>query len=174
MNVSLKSCRILVVTVAALWGSLTSAQVNALIARTTADQSTTSTSLSNVAGLTWPVAANASYAFNCHLAQSRSNIGTELYLSVNGPAPFSALRYSVTTPFTGATDDQYASDNAYDTGQTYNNNVAGATPDWPAEVRGTFENGANAGTFAIRYLSNTGSGNSVNILRGSFCTVARQ
>ena len=122
----------MVFAVAALAGGKASAQVNALVARTTADQSRTATSYADVTGLTWYVAANTSYAFDCHIAHRRSNFGTELYLSVNGPAAPTALHYSVTWPLDSETDGQYFSANAYDTVQTAGSNNGGATPDWPA------------------------------------------
>ena len=163
-----------VLAISALLGGEASAQVNRLIARTTADQSRTATTFTDVTGLSWYVAANTTYAFSCHIAHIRSNFGTELYLSINGPASPTAMRYSVEFPLDDETDSQFWSGNAYDTGQSGGSNTFGSSPNWPEEIRGTFENGANAGTLAIRYMSNTGSGNSVTILRGSFCIVARQ
>ena len=173
---NLKSFRtVLVFTVAALSGNLASAQVNGLIARTTADRSTTSTSFVNVPDLSWNVAANASYAFQCRIAYTTGTfLGTpEMFLSVNGPASPTAVQFSVFEGITSTTLEAWTG-NAYDTPTSpHNGNGAGTTAQ-PVVMRGTFENGATGGTLSLRFLSNTALGNSVTILRGSFCIVARQ
>jgi hypothetical protein len=150
------------------------AQVNPLRARTSANFGA-STSYQDIPGLTWYVAANTSYAFACRLAYTVTGglapTSAELFLSVNGPASPTALRYTVTTA-TSSTSVGSVSQTSYNTDP--NHSGSGGSTALPAVIRGTFENGPNAGTFAIRALTNSIAGSTANILRGSFCNVYRQ
>ena len=155
-------------------GREATAQVNGLRARTTAAVGL-GTGYQNVTGLTWYVAANASYTFSCHLAYTVTGGAipgqAELYLAVNGPASPTALRYSVTTA-TSNTSAGAATRTAYDSDPNHSNSGAGTA--LPAVIHGTFENGPNAGTFAIRGRTNSIGGSTANVLQGSFCTAYRQ
>ena len=160
---------VLVIGVVGTWASSANAQVNALAARVTPDQATTSNTFANVTGLTWYVAASANYAFVCDIPYTTGNANTALQLSVNGPAGFTALRFNVTTA-TSATTVHYASQNAYDA-NTNPATSAGGTA-LSAQISGVIENGATAGTLAIRYRSEN-NGTTVTVLRGASCTVYR-
>ena len=151
------------------WAPSASAQVNALAARKTADQGSSSTTFADVTGLTWYVAANTNYAFVCDLSYTTGNATVALQLAVNGPASPTAVRYGVTTA-TGAAAVHFASQSAYDTNT--NPAASGGATALPATISGVIENGATAGTVAIRFRSQT-SGTTVTVLRGSSCTVYR-
>ena len=163
------------VVLLAMWGPEANAQVNTLMARTTADRSTTSTSFVNVPDLSWYVAANASYAFECRIAYTTTTFFgiPEMFLSVNGPASPTAVQFSVFEGITSTTLQAWTG-NAYDTPTSPHNGGGAGTTAQPVVMRGTFENGATGGTLSLRFLTTNVFLASVTILRGSFCIVARQ
>lgn len=139
-----------------------------VIGRVAADVSTTSgTNYSDVTGLTFAVAANTSYSISCDLMYSTAATTTALRLAVNGPASPTAVNINSfviasSTAFGSFYATAYDSDNAFTTG-------GGATV-YPATLIGTVENGANAGTLAVRIKSEVDT-SAVTIKRGSFCTL---
>jgi hypothetical protein len=154
----------------AAWTPPAEAQVNALTGRVTADVANTTQVYANVTGLTWYVAANTTYAFVCELSYTTNNADDGLWLSVNGPASPTALRYTVTTA-TNATAVNFVAPTGYDNATGNPTGSLGATA-VPATIAGVIENGATAGTFAIR-LRNEIASRTVTVLRGSSCTVYR-
>lgn len=153
------------------WGPPAEAQVNALMARVTANHTTGSEDFVNVTDLTWYVAANTGYAFVCRLAYTTNATSAGLRISMNGPAGAAAIRYSVKIA-TAATAIFSASQNAYDDDD--NPDDSGGSTALPATIAGVIENGATAGTAAVRFRNGTGdSGVTLTVLRGSFCMVSR-
>lgn len=121
----------------------------------------------NVTGLTTAVAANTAYSFSCNMTYSTAATTTALQLSINGPASPTNSRYAVWT-MTTATAMHGSSISSYDT--VTNPGTGGGATTLPVRIEGTLENGANAGTLAIRLRSEVGS-SAVTIQRGSFCVV---
>lgn len=160
---------LLVIGLVGAWGPAAEAQVNALTGRVTADVPNSTNTFANVTGLTWYVAASTNYAFVCELSYTAGSTGTALQLSVNGPAiGAGAVRFSVTTA-TSATAVHFASQSAYEANT--NPGSSGGSTALPATIAGVIENGATAGTVAIRFRSE--STTIVTVLRGSSCTVYR-
>lgn len=134
------------------------------ITRKAADQSSTSTTFADVAGMTRAVSASTSYSFVCHLSYLSAATTTALQVSINGPASPTAVRFTVETS-TSATARHNASQSAYD---AVTNPASALTTALPVMVSGSVENGANAGTLALRMRTEV-SGSSVTIQRGSYC-----
>ena len=132
----------------------------------TSDQSRTATSYANVTGLTFSVAANTDYDIECTLLYDTAAVGTGAQFAVNGPASPTALTstYQVSTSTTADTVYSHTA---------YNN-----TTNLPTASQGTvrtvgklwavLRNGANAGTFAVRYRSEVNA-SAVNVRIGSYC-----
>jgi hypothetical protein len=137
------------------------------IVRKAADQASTSTTFADVSGMTFSVSASTSYSIVCELVHTTAINTTALQVALNGPASPTALRYQVLTSTT-ATAVHSASQTAYD---AVTNPATGAAA-VPLQVRltGTLENGANAGTLALRMRTEVNA-SAVNILRGSFCVL---
>jgi len=138
-----------------------------LTARVTADQATSSLSFADVTGLTWAVTANQVSVFECAGSYTSAVSTTALQLAINGPATPTAMRYTVVTATT-ATARHQASQSAADANT--NPATGGAALALPVTIRGTHENGANAGTVAIRFRSEV-SASAVTLLRGATCRV---
>lgn len=129
------------------------------------DVSNSTVNFADVTGLTFSVSANTVYSFACDLSYTTAVSTTALQLAINGPASPTAMRYSVRTSTT-ATAMHSASQSAYDTNT--NPGTGGGATALPVRISGTLENGANAGTLAIRLRSEVAS-SAVTVLRGSFC-----
>lgn len=137
-----------------------------LIARKTADQQSTSATFADVTGLTFSISANTAYSLTCELSYLSAAATTALQVSLNGPSSPTAVRFTVQTA-TSATASHFASQNTYDA----NTNPANAlTTALPVRVTGTVENGANAGTLALRMRTEIAA-SGVTIQRGSWCAL---
>jgi hypothetical protein len=134
--------------------------------RVTSDVANSTTTFANVTGLTMAVAASTNYSFSCELSYTAAATTTALQLAINGPASPTAMRYSVRTSTT-ATAMHSASQNAYDANTNPGTSLGSTAV--PVRIVGTFENGSNAGTLAIRLRSEVAT-SAVTVLRGSFCT----
>lgn len=137
------------------------------VARKTADQSSTSTSFADVTGLTFSISASTNYRIECTLYHVTAVNTTALQVALNGPASPTAMRYSVIT-WTTATATHAGTQSAYDA--VTNPATGAAAVSLPVLVRGTIENGGNAGTLALRMRTEV-STSSVTIQRGSSCTL---
>lgn len=131
------------------------------VVRTTADTSTTSTSLIDITGLNFPVLADIDYIFQFHLVH-QVTAGERLRLAVNGPASPTLIGYAIQAADTDTTA-VHRSANSYDAYLQITPD-AGAT-NRMAVVQGILRNGSNAGTLTMR-LSSAG-GASVTVVRGS-------
>jgi hypothetical protein len=134
--------------------------------RKAADQASTSTGFADVTGMTFSLAANTSYSILCELSYLTAATTTALQVSLNGPASPTAVRFTVTTG-TSATATHRASQSAYD---AVTNPASALTTALPVRLAGTIENGANAGTLALRMRTEVNA-SSVTIQRGSFCAL---
>jgi hypothetical protein len=137
-------------------------------ARVSADRTNTTTTFADVTNLTFSIAASTNYAFTCEVSYTTAVTTTALQLSINGPASPTAMRYTVVTQTT-ATAIHSASQSAYDT--VTNPATGGGATALPVRITGVLENGANAGTLAIRFRSEIAA-SVVTVQRGSFCTFA--
>lgn len=133
-------------------------------ARKASDSSTTSTSFSDVPGLSMLLAPNSHYKFKFKGAYTAAAGTTGLQLSVNGPASPLFMRavgviYAAAgTPLAGAIA-------AYDS-PISGVNSGGATA-LPFELEGTISTNSAGGAFTLRFRSEV-NGSQVTILTGSF------
>lgn len=134
--------------------------------RVASDQTSTSTSFANVAGLTATVNASTTYSFRCNLLWSSSATTEGGNVSANGPASTAIRLWRVVyTSATAHTSEGTVT--AFDGGTLL---TAGpGTAFWPVEINGTFTVSGSGGTFAIRWRAETGSANTMTIRAGSFC-----
>jgi hypothetical protein len=149
-----------------------SSDAEGLVWRTTtvskaSDETTSSTTPVDIAGLSIPLAANRKYAFDIHLVTDSSSAGEANYFSVNGPASPTDLRYSTFQPTsnTGFRTDVFT---AYDTA---NGLILGFSSSSATTIRGSIENGANAGNFVARFWTENGGAESARVRRGSWMRV---
>ena len=133
------------------------------ILRTTTDRSNATTSFADVADLTFSIAANEVVSFSFHLMilSSASTVGVQL--AVNGPASPTAVNVMAEI-YTTATGTVVVPQTAYDT--TTGQPTAGVATRVPAYVYGTIENGATAGTVALRLRAEVSG--TVTVVRGSW------
>jgi hypothetical protein len=111
------------------------------------DQSFTNDTLADVASLTQPVGGNKTYKFKSQILVSTAGAIGGIKVAVNGPAAPVNLRYTARI-FNSST----LTYTAMGTKTAYDDTVGVVLPagDHIVEVEGIFENGGNAGTFAIR------------------------
>ena len=132
-------------------------------ARVTGTVTSTSTSFADVTGMTFSVDANTDYIFEFDVIFQSSAAGTGIAFAVNGPAsPTSIVGATWITPNsrTALTNGNFV---VYDSGTP--TSASTVNTDSYALVRGVFRNGANAGTFALRFASETGT--AVTVRTGS-------
>lgn len=131
-----------------------------------ADRTSTSTSLADVTGLSFAVAANTTYDFEFNIAYTSSASTEGLGLSMNGPASPTSIFYTVyIASATALRDTGYAT--AYETNfQAING--ANSAGQGSARISGRLVNGANAGTLIVRFSTETGGANSSVIKTLSF------
>lgn len=127
------------------------------------DQTLSSTSLADV--LTFDVAANTNYRFEFTVRYISSTSTEGLALGLNGPASPTSLLASVEIYHTTTGGVRSEPLSAYET--KIQDSTGNATESF-AIVRGVLQNGANAGTLALRGSTETGGGNSVAIKAGSW------
>lgn len=131
----------------------------------------TANTYEDVIGLTWSVAANTNYRFQCYITYDAAAKTTGSRWSVNGPASPTRLSYltSIVTSLTQGTGAVTSI-----TASGYNNGtVLTATPATTnnfVKLEGAFLNGANAGTFAIRFASEIAN-SAITAKAGSTCEV---
>ena len=133
------------------------------IVRITADVSNSSTAFADVTGLSFSVAADKDYLVEFFLIVQTDNALSGIGLGVTGPVAFIALCLfgHVVASQTSAA---HFSIRAYDEGYI----AAGSDGlnNLPAELEGIFRNGANAGTFQLRFRSEN-DGDAVIVKAGS-------
>jgi hypothetical protein len=142
------------------------------IIRTAAGRTTLSTTYVDVPDMTYAVDASRSYTFRCTLSFSSTNATNGFAFSINGPS-FSILSYTTsyqTTANATASTTLFTTrhDTAYNAMTTTTSTISAGT-NLAASVEGTFTTTA-AGTFALRYLSETNT-DSITINQGSSCAI---
>lgn len=138
-------------------------------ARVTTIQNSTTSALANVTELTFPVEANKDYYFEFEIIYQSTATNTGINFSINGPATPTSIVFQRTIP-TSATANNFQQLRAYDAGTTTSTTEA-ANSDVMANVKGFLRNGANAGTLALRFASE--STTSVSVRPGSIGTLTQ-
>lgn len=143
------------------WSSITGRpQTKAL----TSNVSTTSTSFSDVTGLTIAVSATGTYVFEVVGWFTGSATTEGIRLAMNGPTA-TFLSLSIAYGNTTAPVNGYANYTAYDDGPTLTQS-GGSTPR-EFRIQGTATISAT-GTFAVRFAAETGGANSATVNSGTF------
>ena len=149
-----------------LWSSI-KAQLLAKFVRLGTDRTSTSTSLADVTDLSVSIAANKVYKLKACIRYKSSGATEALGLAINGPASPTSVEASVLiSGYTGVYRSEHTS--GYDTAVT---GVSSTTTSMAAVLDALIVNGANAGTLAIRFKSETGGANSVTVEAGSWLTL---
>lgn len=133
------------------------------VARKSADQANSTLNLANVNDLAFPVLPGLTYSFRFTLRFTSAIATTGIALALNGPVGGVVL--ASVDMATSATARQHGSITAYET-PVVGTGSAVAAP-LIAVVTGTFINGANPGSLALRFRSEVNA-SAVNVLRGSF------
>ncbi len=146
-------------------GGLVDDQVSGV--RKVSDDTTQSTSFSDVPGLQFQLEPNSHYKFDFDGGYTAVGATTGLQLSVNGPAAPDVIRFtgwlatSATATFNGA-------GGAYDAAIAAT--ASGGATALPFGLVGSISTGTAGGAFGLRFRSET-NGNAVTILRGSIGTL---
>lgn len=119
------------------------------------DISTTSTTLVNATGLSFAVAANTRYIFEADVIWSSNSLTEGVGISFSGPASPTLIVWDFRS-FSALTTLRSRMGRAWDDGSTAITAVDSINANVPGRVNGVFVNGANAGTFTMRYLAGTG------------------
>lgn len=133
----------------------------------TSDFNTNSTTPVDITGLSIPIAANRKYAFEIMLFWVTSSAGEAPRCGVNGPASPTNLRLNHMMQSTSSSIE-CSNTTAYDSSMSH---VNGSTTEFLIVMRGSIENGANAGNFVARGWTETGGTESTTFLRGSYMRV---
>lgn len=138
-----------------------------LVLAKSADQANSSTTRADISDLTVPIAANEVIHFHAYLIGSSSSNATGICHSINGPTSPSEVAATIvgwtgtngatlaTTPAAAYTDEQV------------NTGSPASSARRVFGIYGRVINGATAGTFALRFRSET-NGSAVTIHRGSW------
>lgn len=134
-----------------------------IILKTTGDVTNSTTTFANVTGLTFPMAINTDYVFEVWLIFQSNTATTGIKFAVNGATSPVAVAIQNHIPVSLVAMTHGAA-RAYDSGTAsasvdiINSNLLG-------HVTGIVRNGANTGTFAIRFAAETTG--TVKIMTGS-------
>ncbi|HVE27285.1 MAG TPA: hypothetical protein VNC22_17890, partial [Sporichthya sp.] len=130
----------------------------------TADVTNTTTSLADVTGLSFPIAASTDYEFEFLIAFQTAAITTGLALALNGPGTPTLLAARIEVPVSASTEiDRHTN--------TYNTEALGTAVDAAntprlARITGVLRNGVTAGTLTARFRSEV-AGSAVVVKAGS-------
>jgi hypothetical protein len=141
-------------------------------ARKASDQSSTSTALADVSDLSFNLSANVDYRFE-FLVSYVSSVSTEgLGLAVNGTGTLSSLLGSAEICHTTTGGYRTEMFNGFDqkVQDTTGNATGGANQGAYAWVTGVVRF-STAGTFTLRFATETGSTNSITIKAGSWAVL---
>lgn len=137
--------------------------------RMTADSSaSTSTTLATLAGLSYVVAANTSYTWDCDGYYQASATTGGLALGASGPASPTGVTYSATIATNTTAFDTSAAATAFGTkiGTVV---VGAATTNLPFHFHGTLRNGGNSGTVQLQYANTAAGAGSVTVKTDTAC-----
>ncbi len=127
--------------------------------------------LSDATGLSFPVAANATYIFEFTVYSFSAVTSTGIALSVNGPASPTYIRYGILSTLSTSTAGGNGW-NAYETAVVFGSNLAVEANSPPSTLTGYLVNGVNAGTLTLRFRSEIDT-SAVTIVRGSWGRLTR-
>ena len=122
------------------------------VVRLAVAQATTSSALGDLTGLSFAVAANKDYLVEGDILYTTAAATTGIGFAVNGPAAPISLG-GMWWAFTANTTALYHRASQYNAINTASTGVANANATEYAGMRWFFRNGANAGTFQIRWAS---------------------
>ena len=133
-------------------------------ARLTGDLTSTVVTFADATGLSFSVAANTTYQYEFHLIYQTAATTTGIAFAMNGPASPTSIvgEVLIGVSLTGTSVRYFR---AYDSGAA-STSIDTANADTHATIRGTFVNGANAGTLIVRFASEVG-GSTVTLKAGS-------
>ncbi len=141
--------------------------------RKTADQSTTSTTVSNVSGMAFSLRANTEYKYECDVVFRTAATTTGIGLGFSVPSGFSMLSYTANIPVaadgTGGIMSGWGTAN---NDMIIGTGVQAANTDYSARVYGTVRTGGTAGNLQLRFRSEIGS-SSVTVRTGSSCQITQ-
>lgn len=128
------------------------------------DVTTTNTSATAIAGLSFSIAANEVWVFDAYLnIGTSSNAGTKYAVDIPTSATMLVMCYGTTTAGTAFTTDELSTDATLGA-QAWNTTAAittAANPDAFIHLHGTVRNGANAGTVQLMQAKVTSGTSSV-------------
>ena len=127
-----------------------------------ANQSTTSSTMGDLTGLSFSVTASGVYVFEAVLAVTRAGTATNWQLDVNGPAAPTSIIYNALTINAGTVG--YGNSSAFATALGLLQGVTYTSSSF--HVTGVLTNGANAGTVQLRFSSSDNT-TSISCLKGS-------
>lgn len=131
--------------------------------RLASDLTSTATALANATGLSFAVEANKDYRWDADLTFRSAATTTGIHLAVSGPASPTSCCCMIMIADGGTSQADWGT--GYDNGQM-SAAVYAADTDYPARLSGIFRNGANAGTFILRFASEVAA-SQVTIKAGS-------
>lgn len=139
--------------------------------RITANVSNSTTSMANLTGMFWTIAANRSYYLSCDLIFQAASTGG-LKMAFTGPASPTQVEYCLDEAISASAraDACTAAANTSFATVVGATTITTATTNWPAHFYGTIENGANSGTLQIQFASVASV--STTVERGSACTLS--
>ena len=140
------------------------------IYRTTGDYTNSTTTPSNITGLSWSIAASTNQTFHCQLPITNSTATSALRFNVNGPASPTRVTTKFRLQTSSATAEAITSAQAFAaTAQSSSVTASVVTTASVGYIDGQIQNGANAGTVQIM---GAGSGAYLSTLwTGAFCEV---
>ncbi len=140
----------------------------------TSNQSTTSTSFSDITGLSWVVGSGRAYSFLCHVVYQSVAVTNGFAFSVNGPP--GPLNLEFQTTYQVVANDGVGSlaylwgrhDTVYDSMPVVGT-VPQANSDLVLIISGSFVNGPADGMLSLRFKTEV-AGSAITVKRGSWCT----
>lgn len=143
------------------------------IARLSGDQSSSSTSLADVPGLSASLVADATYRIEVIGGHTTGTTTTEsMGISINGSTAASNVIFTASCGQTSIVENNIFVGHAYDDVTPTYTNGPGAT-ERRFNLVGVVKNGGSASTLSLRFKAETGGANSVTIKAGTVMLVTR-
>lgn len=141
------------------------------IVRLAADSSaSTSTTMANLTGMSFSLAANTAYTVSCDVFYRVSATTGGVTLTFIGPTSPTYVIFGGYEAY-GSDNTSYNSVSSSFGTSLFNKTANTATTNLSVHISGTIENGSNSGTLQLQYANIVASAGSVTIKRGSWCTV---
>lgn len=139
--------------------------------RVTTNVTNATTTMANVTGMSWNMAANKNYAIQCNIIYQAASTGG-LKLAFTGPASPTQVEYCMIDAISAATfgtDGCTAAANTSFATVVGGSTVTSVSTNLPAFFFGTIENGANAGVLQLQFASAAAVNTIVE--RGTACSL---